>query len=112
LKDDPSYAPAYLNLGFMRCESGRCNAAVALYENGLRFCPDDPLMHFNHAVALEGAADTAGALASYEEALRLQPDLLDAHRNAALLCADTGRPQMVICHFSAFRRWQAGNSTI
>jgi tetratricopeptide (TPR) repeat protein len=111
LADDPTYAHAYLNLGFMLCESGEFDAAASLYEKGLRFCPDDPLMHFNLAVALEGVADVDGALASYEEALRLQPDLLDAHRNAALLYADSGRQQMAIRHFSAFRRLQAGKQT-
>jgi hypothetical protein len=30
LKNDPSYAHAYLNLGFMLCESGRCEARRAL----------------------------------------------------------------------------------
>ncbi|WP_082572026.1 tetratricopeptide repeat protein [Variovorax sp. Root434] len=107
LADDPSYAHAYLNLGFMLCESGRPEAAAALYQDGLRFCPDDPLMHFNHAVALEGTGDANAALASYEEALRLQPDLLDAHRNAALLYADVGQQQLAIRHFSAFRRLTA-----
>lgn len=82
LVDDPTYAHPYINLGFMLCEQGRCEEAAALYEDGLRFCPDDPLMHFNRAAALEGLGDVDGALASYEEALRLQPDLVDAHRNA------------------------------
>ncbi|MDM0059102.1 tetratricopeptide repeat protein [Variovorax fucosicus] len=104
---DPSYANAYLNLGFMLCESGRFESAATLYETGVRYCPDDPLMHFNRAVALEGIRDVDAALASYEEALRLQPDLLDAHRNAALLYADAGQPQMAIRHFSAFKRLTA-----
>jgi tetratricopeptide (TPR) repeat protein len=107
LVEDPAYAHAYLNLGFMLCEGGRCEAAIELYEDGIRFCPDDPLMHFNRAVAHEGAGDVEGALRSYEEALRLQPDLLDAHRNAALLYADSGEKQMAIRHFSAYRRLQA-----
>ncbi|WP_280811648.1 tetratricopeptide repeat protein [Variovorax boronicumulans] len=106
LVDDPAYAHAYLNLGFLMCEAGRCEEAAALYEDGLHFCPDDPLMHFNRAAALEGVGDVDGALASYEEALRLQPDLPDAHRNAALLYADAGNQQMAIRHFSAFRRLQ------
>lgn len=104
LSEDPSYAHAYLNLGFMLCESGRCKIAAELYADGLRFCPDDPLMHFNLAVALEGCGKVDAALAAYEESLRLQPDLLDAHRNAALLYADTGDQKMAIRHFSAFRR--------
>jgi len=55
-------------------------------------------------VALEGCGKADAALAAYEESLRLQPDLLDAHRNAALLYADIGDQKMAIRHFSAFRR--------
>jgi tetratricopeptide (TPR) repeat protein len=108
LVEEPTHAHAYLNLGFMLCEAGRCRSAVELYEDGVRFCPDDPLMYFNRAVAHEGTGDVEGALESYEEAIRLQPDLLDAHRNAALLYADVGDKQKAIRHFSAFRRLQAG----
>lgn len=108
LVQDPTYAHAYLNLGFMLCETGRCEAAVELYEDGVRFCPDDPLMHFNRAVAHEGIGDVEGALRSYEDALRLQPDLLDAHRYAALLYAEAGQKQLAIRHFSAYRRLRAG----
>lgn len=110
LVEDPTYAHAYLNLGFMLCEAGRCDAAVTLYEDGVRFCPDDPLMHFNRAVAHEGTGNVEGAVRSYEDALRLQPDLLDAHRNAALLYADAGDKQMAIRHFSAYRRLTASGS--
>jgi tetratricopeptide (TPR) repeat protein len=111
LVEDPAYAHAYLNLGYMLCEAGRCESAVELYEDGVRFCPDDPLMHFNRAVAHEGTGDVEGAMHSYEDALRLQPDLLDAHRNAALLYADAGQKQMAIRHFNAYRRLRPGNQT-
>lgn len=107
LADDPSCAYAYLNLGFMLCESGRYEAAATLYAEGLRVCPEDPLMHFNRAVALHEAGHVAPALEAYEAALRLQPDLADAHRNAALLYADSGNQRMAIRHFSAFKRLQA-----
>lgn len=110
LVEEPTHAHAYLNLGFMLCEAGRRHSAVELYEDGVRFCPDDPLMHFNRAVAHEGTGDVERALESYEEAIRLQPYLLDAHRNAALLYADVGEKQKAIRHFSAFRRLQAGQA--
>ena len=41
---------------------------------------------------------------AYKEALALQPDLADAHQNAALLYAQLGDKQLAIRHFSAFRR--------
>lgn len=106
LEQDPAHAHAYLNLGFMLCEAGRSREAVALYDEGLAHCPDDPLMHYNRAVALEDLGRVAAALASYEECLRLQPDFADAHQNAALLYAKAGQKQMAIRHFSAFRRLQ------
>ena len=106
LEQDPAHAHAYLNLGFMLCEAGRCREAVALYDEGIVHCPDDPLMHYNRGVALEDLGRVPAALASYEECLRLQPDLADAHQNAALLYAQAGQKQMAIRHFSAFRRLQ------
>ncbi|MET0540504.1 MAG: tetratricopeptide repeat protein, partial [Variovorax sp.] len=100
----PAHAHAYLNLGFMMCEDGRCEEAVLLLDQALLRCPDDPLVHYNRAVALEGLDRVAEALESYEQCLRLQPDIADAHQNAALLYAREGRKQLAIRHFSAYRR--------
>ncbi|WP_083745255.1 tetratricopeptide repeat protein [Variovorax sp. KK3] len=106
LAQDPAHAHAYLNLGFMLCEAGRSGEAVALYDEGIAHCADDPLMHYNRAVALEDVGRVSDALAAYEACLRLQPDFADAHQNAALLYAQAGQKQMAIRHFSAFRRLQ------
>ncbi|MBT2322001.1 tetratricopeptide repeat protein [Variovorax paradoxus] len=106
LEQDPAHAHAYLNLGFMLCEAGRCGEAVALYDQGIARCPDDPLMHYNRAVALEELGRVAAALSSYEACLLLAPDFADAHQNAALLYAKAGQKQLAIRHFSAFRRLQ------
>jgi tetratricopeptide (TPR) repeat protein len=100
----PAHAHAYLNLGFMLCEAGKCEAAVSLYDEAVLHCPDDPLIHYNRAVALEGLDRVPEALASYEECLRLAPALADAHQNAALLYAREGQKQLAIRHFSAYRR--------
>ncbi|MGJ7523348.1 tetratricopeptide repeat protein [Variovorax sp. LT1P1] len=104
----PGHAHAYLNLGYMLCESGRCQEAVDLYARALISCDDDPLLLYNQAVALEGIGQKRTALVSYEAALRLQPDLADAHQNAAILYAELDDKQLAIRHFSAFRRLARG----
>lgn len=102
----PAHAHALLNLGFLYCEAGRFQEAADLYRGGALACPDDPLVHYNRGVALQALQHPDEALASYEAALRLQPDLADAHQNAALLYVEVGQPQMAIRHFSAYRRLQ------
>jgi tetratricopeptide (TPR) repeat protein len=102
----PGHAHAHLNLGYMLCEAGRCQDAVELYDSALTTCEADPLLLYNRAVALEGVGRTHEALSAYESALALQPDLADAHQNAALLYAERGDKQLAIRHFSAFRRIQ------
>ncbi|MDQ8030787.1 MAG: tetratricopeptide repeat protein [Bordetella sp.] len=104
LRDDPAHAHAYLNLGFMLCEARRFEEAESLYRDARRHCEDDPLILFNHAVALEAMGRNDEALAAYEQSLVLDPRLLDAHQNAALLYSEMGQPQMAIRHFSAYRR--------
>ena len=71
-------------------------------------CADDPLLYYNRAVALEALGQTTEALKDYEASLRLQPDLADAHHNAALLYDQVGNKQLAIRHFSAYRKLQAG----
>lgn len=104
----PQHVNAYLNLGFMYCESARFLEAAVLYEAGALHCADDPLIHFNRGVALEALQHRAEAVEAYEQALRLQPELADAHQNAALLYAQMGQDQLAIRHFSAYRRLQRG----
>ncbi|MBN8750923.1 MAG: tetratricopeptide repeat protein [Variovorax sp.] len=104
LRDDPAHAHTYLNLGFMLCEAQRFEEAESLYSVARRHCEDDPLILFNHAVALEAIGRKGEALAAYEQSLILDPLLLDAHQNAALLYSEIGQPLLAIRHFSAYRR--------
>jgi tetratricopeptide (TPR) repeat protein len=105
LDRDPAHVHAYLNLGYVLCEQGRREEAVELYERAIKACGhDDPLIFYNHAVALDGLGRAEEALESYEAALALQPDLLEAHQNAALLCAERGDKKRAIRHFNELRR--------
>ncbi len=102
----PDHADAYLNLGAMLCEAGRCAEAVALYDAAIGHCPDNALLHFNRAIALEDQHREREALTSYERTLALAPDLADAHYNAARLHEMLGQAQAALRHFSAYRRLQ------
>jgi tetratricopeptide (TPR) repeat protein len=113
LERDPAHVHAYLNLGYMLCEQARREDAVELYERAIKSCgAEDPLIFYNHAVALDGLGRAREALESYEAALDLQPDLLEAHQNAALLYAELGDKKKAIRHFNSLRRLEraAGQS--
>ncbi|HEY3635703.1 MAG TPA: tetratricopeptide repeat protein [Caldimonas sp.] len=103
---DPTHGDAYLNLGALLCESHRYDEAVALYDQALRRKPNEALLHFNRAIALEDRGDAAAALASYHACLRLAPDLADAHYNAARLHQQLGDARQAVRHFNAYRRLQ------
>ncbi len=49
----PSFADPYLNLGCLLCDARRSDEATGLYRTALRHCPDEALLHFNLAIALE-----------------------------------------------------------
>lgn len=102
----PDYVDAYLNLGVMLCDAGRCKDAVALYGEALRHQPDHALLHFNLAVALEDLHRVTDALASYDRCMALAPEFADAHYNAARLHERLGHATKAIRHYSEYRRLQ------
>jgi tetratricopeptide (TPR) repeat protein len=104
LELDPDFAEAYVNLGALLCEAGRCREAVALLDQAIRRRPDNALLHFNRAIALEDQQRASDAIASYEACLRLDPELADAHFNAARLYEQTGDGKRAVRHLSAYRR--------
>jgi hypothetical protein len=106
LADDPDHAGAYLNLGAMLCEEGRCDEALALYDEAIARRPDDALLHFNRAIALEDQGRLDEAIASYARCLAFAPDMADAHYNAARLHERIGDRQKALRHYSAYRRLQ------
>ncbi|MDM0108841.1 tetratricopeptide repeat protein [Variovorax sp. J22R24] len=100
----PDFTNAYLNLGALLCENGECQEAVRILGKGIKHRPEEPLLYFNRAVALEDLHRFAEALASYDQALQLDPRLADAHFNAGRLHDELGHGQRAIRHYSAYRR--------
>ena len=80
--------------------------AIELYRTGIRHCPNEPLMHYNLAVALEDLERHEEAIRAYEACLALSPGLADAHYNVARLHGLLGHSTQAIRHYNAYRRLQ------
>jgi tetratricopeptide (TPR) repeat protein len=101
---NPKHVGAYTNLGRLLHARGQCDAAEAVYRQGLAHCGRDATLLFNLAIVLEDAHRSADAADMYREALKEAPDLPEAHYNLALLCEAAGLKQEAIRHLSAYRK--------
>lgn len=100
---DPGQSRPYLNLGALLCEAGRCGEAVELYETAVEIVGHDPLVHFNHAIALEDEHRLEDAIAAYERVLAMDSNCADAHHNMALLLESQGDDVKALRHFNMYR---------
>jgi tetratricopeptide (TPR) repeat protein len=105
---DPLHAAAAVNLAALLCAQGRGEEAVDICRGALERTPDEPLLHFNLAIALEDAGHEVQALSHYEQSLLIDPQLADAHFNAARLHERLGQRQQALRHYSAYRRLGGG----
>lgn len=104
LAPEPFYA-AYVDLGALLCEQEQqCGEALRVFDDALRHFPEDAILHFNRAVALDTMGQIAEARKSYEQCLALNPDYADAHHNLAMLLDKGGDRRGLIRHLNAYRR--------
>ena len=104
LAPSPHYS-AYTNLGVLLCEAEtRCEEALSVFDQALEHFPNDALLHFNRAVALEELKLYDVAAAAYERCIELDPTHADAHFNLARLSEIRGDKQGLVRHLSAYRR--------
>ncbi|TDN63879.1 tetratricopeptide repeat protein [Paraburkholderia sp. BL10I2N1] len=104
LSPEPFYA-AYVDLGALLCEDEqRCEDALGIFEQALALFPEDAVLHFNRAVALEGVGRLEDAERSYARCLEINPSYADAHHNLGLLRDRRGDKQGLVRHLSAWRR--------
>ena len=104
LSSKPFYA-AYVDLGALLCElEARCEDALHVFDEALCHFPEDAILHFNRAIALEEVGRFDDAERSYKRCLQLDPTYADAHHNLAILLETRGDRQGLLRHLSAYRR--------
>jgi tetratricopeptide (TPR) repeat protein len=104
---DPTYGPAYTNLGRMLHQRGQLREAEAVYRDGLAHCGPDGVALFNLGVLLEDSNRKAEAAGIYRAALQANPEMADAHYNLALLCEAKGLRREALRHLSAYRKFSS-----
>ena len=101
LRADPRHVEARINLGRLLHLGGRLAEAEQIYR---AVHQPQPLLLFNLAVLLEDLGREADAIASYREALALDPELADAHFNLARLYERAQDSTSSLRHLLAYRR--------
>ena len=83
-----TYGVLYFRLGSLLVEREQFREAIDVFRAGLALVPESPQGHNNLGGALAASGRTAEAIVEFEQALRLDPNLVSARRNLELL-----RPQ-------------------
>ncbi len=94
LDRDPKFPAAAAFMGFALAFDGQSHSAIGWFERALQMSPRDPFCGFFYgglSAAQYMAGSYAEAVASAQEALRMQPGILGAHRCLCASLAQAGR---------------------
>ncbi|MBI5766969.1 MAG: tetratricopeptide repeat protein [Verrucomicrobia bacterium] len=85
-------------------------SGLALWADTAAKCPANPRAHYNLGAAQAEAGSKTAAIASYETALRLDPDSAAAHNTLAVLLDTTDRRGEALHHYEAAARLDPANA--
>lgn len=86
---DPSFGRAWANLGALSARDRRPDLALASYQAGLRYAPDDLSLHVAAIGALRELKRYDDAVAEAKAALRINSKAIDVYNQLALVYLDT-----------------------
>ena len=93
LRLEPFFHRAWHNLGVVLGAKGDRNGAVAAFRRAAELQPSDASAIYNLTIlAREMGSDRANERAGYERALKVDPDLTEAHLSLGTLLADPSTP--------------------
>lgn len=107
---DPDLADAHCNLGAVRFNQDRRDAARACFERALEIDREHPEAHLNLATLLEEDGAHEAALRHYQAALAADPGYADAHVSLALLYERLAEPRRARAHWRRYLRLEPGGA--
>jgi tetratricopeptide (TPR) repeat protein len=105
---DPSYAPAYINLGTIHFHLRQFDRAEELYRQATQTDPGYVLAFFDLGNVLDELQRLDEAIAAYRRAVALAPHYADAHYNLALAHERKGEPRLALRHWQTYVRLDKG----
>jgi tetratricopeptide (TPR) repeat protein len=104
LAADPSFAPAYINLGTIYFHMRKFGRAEDLYRRATEADPGYVLAFFDLGNVLDELERPDESIAAYRQAIALSPRYADAHYNLALACERKGELRLALRHWQCYVR--------
>jgi len=105
---DPSFAPAWINLGTIHFHLREFDWAERLYRHATEIDPAYVLAFFDLGNVLDELQRLDESIAAYQSAVALAPRYADAHYNLALAYERKGEERPALRHWQAYLRLDTG----
>ena len=99
VRNEPDYALAHSNLGYVLRSVGRHVEAVAVLRRAVELEPDNAEMHYNLGLALIQADQVREAVETLQQAVLLQPDYPEAHHELGQALFSDGQTEAAIAQY-------------
>lgn len=93
IKEEPSFAEAFFNIGYCYDELGRHQEAVAAFKKALHLKPDFVEAHYNLGIAFDELKQFKDSINAYQRAAELKPDFFEAFFNLGVALGKEQRHQ-------------------
>jgi tetratricopeptide (TPR) repeat protein len=105
---DPTFAPAWINLGTIHFHLREFDWAERLYRRATEIDPSYVLAFFDLGNVLDEMQRLSESIAAYRCAVALAPGYADAHYNLALAHERRGEARAALRHWQAYARLDKG----
>jgi tetratricopeptide (TPR) repeat protein len=108
MERDPSFAPAWINLGTIHFHLREFGWAEQLYRHATEIDPAYVLAFFDLGNVLDELQRSSESIAAYRRAVALAPGYADAHYNLALAHERRNEERSALRHWQAYVRLDKG----